>query len=255
VKFALPLPTPAQVARVAAVALVLLAATAARLAHADDASAWTPDAGLIEQVETMAKSGAGTAARGDAGSEPVRVEVKVGKLDPRLKLAPCARIEPYLPPGAPAWGATRMGLRCTQGSKLWNVSLPVTIGVYARALVVNTNLPAGTVLDGSQLSEAEVDLAGASGPTLRQAGQAVGRTLSRNLSAGAALRQADLKPRQFFAAGETVRVIAGGTGWQVESEGEALNAGIEGQPARVRTGSGRIVNARPVGDREVEILM
>jgi flagella basal body P-ring formation protein FlgA len=255
VKSALPLPRLADVARVAAIALVLVSATAARLARADEAPAWAPDAGLIEQVESIAKSGAGTAAHGEAGPDPVRVEVKVGRLDPRLKLAPCARIEPYLPPGAPVWGATRMGLRCTQGTKLWNVSLPVTIAVFARALVVNVTLPAGTVLEAGQLSEAEVDLAGASGPTVRQAAQAVGRTLSRNLAAGAALRQVDLKPRQFFAAGETVRVIAGGTGWQVEAEGEALNAGIEGQPARVRTGSGRIVNARPVGDRAVEILM
>lgn len=254
-KFVLAKPTLADVARVAAIGLVVVAATAARMARADDAAAWAPDAALIQQVETMARSGAGTAARGEAGQDPIRVEVKVGRLDPRLKLAPCARIEPYLPPGAPVWGTTRMGLRCTQGARPWNVSLPVTVSVFARALVVNTNLPAGTVLDATQLSEAEVDLAGASGPTVRQAGQAVGRTLSRNLSAGAALRQGDLKPRQFFAAGETVRVIAGGTGWQVESEGEALNAGIEGVPARVRTGSGRIVNARPVGDREVEILM
>lgn len=254
-KYSLPLPTLADVLRTAAVALVLVVATAARLAHADDAAAWAPDAGLIQQVETMAKTGAGHAAQGEAGPQALRVEVKVGRLDPRLKLAPCARIEPYLPPGAPAWGATRMGLRCTQGSKLWNVSLPVTISVYAQALVVNTNLPAGSVLEQGELSIAEVDLSAATGPTVRQAAQAVGRTLSRNLSAGAALRQADLKPRQFFAAGETVRVIAGGTGWQVESEGEALNAGIEGQPARVRTGNGRIVNARPVADRAVEILM
>ncbi|HEX4510727.1 MAG TPA: flagellar basal body P-ring formation chaperone FlgA [Burkholderiaceae bacterium] len=234
---------------------MLLAATAARIARADEAPGWTPDAGLIEQVETMAKSGAGTVARNDTGPDPVRVEVQVGKLDPRLKLAACAHIEPYLPPGAPVWGNTRMGLRCTQGAKLWNVSLPVGIHVYARALVVNTNLPSGTVLEAGQLAEGEVDLAAGSGPTVRQAALAVGRTLSRNLSAGAALRQADLKARQFFAAGETVRVIAGGAGWQVESEGEALNAGIEGLPARVRTGNGRIVNARPVGDRQVEILL
>ena len=73
--------------------------------------------------------------------------------------------------------------------------------------------------------------------------------------AGAALRQTDLKARQFFAAGETVRVVALGPGWQVITEGQAVNAGIEGQTARIRTDSGRILNARPSGDRQVELTL
>lgn len=36
---------------------------------------------------------------------PLRMEVQVGKLDPRLNLAPCLRMEPYLPSGSKLWGA------------------------------------------------------------------------------------------------------------------------------------------------------
>jgi len=46
----------------------------------------------------------------------LRMEVTVGALDSRLKLAPCAKVEPYLPPGTRLWGKTRLGLRC-MGSK------------------------------------------------------------------------------------------------------------------------------------------
>lgn len=254
-KSALPRPSLARVARWIAVAIVLVAATAARLAHAEDEAAWTPDTTLVQQVESMARSGAGVASQSLPGAGALRIDVKVGRLDPRLRLAPCSRIEPYLPQGAPAWGATRMGLRCTQGPRPWNVSLPVTVSVYAQSTVARTNLPAGTVLQADQLEQAEVDLAAAPGAAVRTAQTAVGRVLARTVAAGAPLRQTDLKPRQYFAAGETVRVVAGGSGWQVESEGEAINAGIEGQLARVRTGNGRIVNARPVGDREVELLL
>jgi len=135
------------------------------------------------------------------------------------------------------------------------VSLPLTVHVYMRAAVVNGNLGAGTVLEAGQLGEAEVDVAAAPGVALRDPGLAVGRTLARNLNAGAPVRVNDLKARQYFAAGETVRVVALGSGWQVVTEGQAMNAGVEGQTARVRTESGRILNARPSGDRQVELTL
>lgn len=207
-------------------------------------------AGLGAQVQQMAQDGAGRAGLGAA-----RVEVEVGQLDPRLKLAPCQRIEPYLPTGLPAWGRTRVGLRCTQGAKLWNVSLPVTVHVYARTLVTQAALPAGTVLAAGHFTEAEVDLAAAPGLPLARPELAVGRTLAKAVAAGAALRPADLKARQWFAAGETVRVTAAGPGWQVVTEAEALGPGLEGQPVRLRTAAGRLLQGRPVGDRQVEVAL
>ena len=235
-------------------ALAVLAAAGAPEAFAQDAPGYTPDDGLLQQVESMARTGA-SAATAASETPGVRVEVKVGKLDPRLRLAPCARIEPYLPPGLPVWGSTRMGLRCTQGAKLWNVSLPIMVSVYAKATVLKSNLAAGTVLDASQLMQAEVDLAAAPGAAVSDPALAVGRILGHNLLAGATLRQTDLKARQFFAAGETVRVTALGPGWQVVTEGQAISAGIEGQMVRVRTEGGRLLTARPTGDRQVEITL
>lgn len=238
----------------AGLAAAALAATlVAGPAGAQDEPSYAPDPALIQQVEAMARTGASAATA--SGTPGVRVEVKVGKLDPRLRLAPCLHIEPYLPSGLPVMGATRMGLRCTQGTKLWNVSLPIMVSVFAQATVLKNNLAAGTVLDGGQLMQAEVDLAAASGAAVSDPALVVGRTLGRNMMAGATLRQTDLKARQFFAAGETVRVTAIGPGWSVETEGQAINAGVEGQVARVRTESGRILNARPSGDRHVELTL
>ena len=41
-----------------------------------------------------------TLAQTQGGALPLRMEVSGGALDPRLRLAPCARVEPYLPAGA-----------------------------------------------------------------------------------------------------------------------------------------------------------
>ncbi len=246
------LPAARLARRLRAAALVAFA-LAGGAASAQDEPGYAPDAGVLKQVESMARNGASAATADQV--QGVRVEVKVGKLDPRLKLAPCLHIDTYLPHGLPIWGSTRMGLRCTQGAKLWNVSIPIQVSVYAQATVVRSALAAGTVLDAGQLMQAEVDIAAAPGAAVADPMLAVGRTLGRNVAAGATLRQADLKARQYFAAGETVRVTALGPGWQVETEGQAIGAGIEGQTVRVRTESGRLLNARPTGDRQVELTL
>jgi flagella basal body P-ring formation protein FlgA len=238
--------------RLRGAALALLAA-AGGPAIAQDEPGYTPDGALLQQVETMARSGASAATAEQA--KGVRVDVKVGKLDPRLKLAPCQHIDTYLPHGLPVWGATRIGLRCTQGAKLWNVSIPIQVSVYAQATVAKSALPAGTVLEAGQLTQAEVDIAAAPGAAVPDPMLVVGRTLGRALAAGATLRQTDLKARQFFAAGETVRVTAVGRGWSVETQGQAVGPGIEGQNVNVRTEAGRLLSARPSGDRQVEVTL
>lgn len=205
---------------------------------------------FAERISALAQDGARQAV-----AQPVRVNVEVGQLDPRLKLAPCQKIEPYLPPGLPAWGRTRVGLKCVQGPKLWNVSLPVTVHVWSRALVASSALPAGTVLEAGHLGQAEVDLAAAPGTPVLNPAALLGRSLAHPVAAGQALRQADLKSRQWFAAGDTVRLVASGPGWRIVSEGQAVSPGLEGQPARVRVESGKIVQGRPVGDREVEMSL
>jgi len=235
--------------RLAGLALAALAAAAS----AQDEPGYTPDNALLQQVETMARNGA-SAATAEQGSG-VRVEVKVGRLDPRLKLAPCQQIDPYLPPGLPVWGSTRIGLRCTRGVKAWNVSIPIQVSVYAQATVARSALPPGTVLDGSMLMQSEVDIAAAPGAAVPDPMLVVGRTLVRAVGAGATLRQTDLKPRQFFASGDTVRVTALGPGWQVVTEGQAVGAGIEGQSVRVRTDGGRLLSVRPTGDHQVEVTL
>lgn len=216
-------------------------------AHATDAVSL--DATLAQQVRELAREG--TRRVGPAG----RVEIDVGQLDPRLKLAPCEQVQPYLPAQARLWGSTRIGLRCLQGRTHWNVYLPITVKVYAPALVAAAALPAGSVIGAADLREAEVDWAGAPGVVYTRAEALVGRTLARPLVAGAGVRQGDLKPRVWFAAGDTVRITTLGDGFAVVGHGEALTPGVEGQAARVRTEGGRVVSAAPSGERQVELTL
>jgi len=215
------------------------------------------DTALEQQVRQLALDGSRAAAPGPAGTAPgaPRIEVQVGQLDPRLRLAPCQRVEPYLPEGTRPWGKSRIGLRCTQGSVKWNVYLPITVKVWGRALVAANAVSAGSVLGAADVALAEVDLAEDSAPPVVDADAAIGRAVTRTLKPGQSLRASHLRPRQYFAAGETVTVLAQGPGFSVAGEGQALTNGIEGQPARVRTESGRVLTGQPIGDKRVELGM
>ena len=158
-----------------------------------------------------------------------------------------------MPPGARLWGKTRIGLRCVHGATRWNVYLPITIKVFATALVATNGGVAGSVLSAADLTQAEVDLAEDNSPAIGRPELAVGRVLARALKPGQSLRQTHLRARQWFAAGETVTVSAEGPGFSVAGEGQALSNGIEGQTVRVRTDNGRIISGLPVGDRRVDL--
>lgn len=204
------------------------------------------------EAQTLATAAARAAF---AGRDEVRVEVHTGTLDPRLRLAPCARVETYLPPGQRAWGRMRVGMRCVEGAVAWNVYLPVTVKVFAPALVTAQPLATGTVLQSHQLKAGEADWAAAESPIVALPERAIGRTLARGLAAGAALRESDLKRRQWFAAGDAVRITARGRGFAVAGEGVALSHGIEGQSVRVRMEGGRTVTGVATGERRVELVL
>jgi flagellar basal body P-ring formation protein FlgA len=220
---------------------------AALPANAEDAAPALAS-GVLDQVRSLALGQA-------AAPGATRVEVVVGQLDPRLHLAPCERIEPYLPTNVRLWGKSRIGLRCKEGRTAWNVYLPIVVKVWGRALVVPAGATAGSVITEADLDEAEVDLAEEFTPVFFDRKLVVGRTLVQALRPGQAVRQAHIKSRQWFAAGETVKVVAVGEGFALEGVGQALTNGIEGQPARVRTENGRVVTGLPAGERRLELTL
>lgn len=207
----------------------------------------------IAEVSAFARSAAERAASAMPGVQ--RIDVQVGAADPRLRLAPCQRTEVRAVAGAPALGRTRVGLQCVEGEARWSISLPVTVAVWAPAWVAARAVPAGSKLEASDLRSAVVDLAGDRSPALTGAQPPAGRELQRPLAAGEPLRQSHLRTRQWFAAGDTVRVLGRGAGFTVVGSGQALGPGLDGQSARVRTESGRILTGIASGEASIEVAL
>ncbi len=184
-----------------------------------------------------------------------RVAIQVGEPDSRLRLAPCRRVEPHWPAGASPWGRTRVGLRCVDGDSPWNIFVPVTVQVFGPAVIAANPVAAGSTLQASDLRMADIDLAADRSPAVRDLQSVIGRDVQRAMAAGESLREQTLKVRQWFAAGDTVRLVARGDGFAIVSSGQALNAGVEGQATRVRTDNGRILTGTASGERLVELTL
>jgi len=221
------------------------------------AAAWADErvgASFQGQVEGLLKQ-ASVPKAAAGGPQPWRIEVVLGQLNPRLRLAPCDKVHTYMPEGARMWGRTRVGLRCEQGAVRWNVFWPVTVKVWAQGLVAVVPLRPGTPVQASDLQMAEVDLAADVSPALMRAEEIIGRNVIRGIQPGQSLRHDDVKARRWFTAGDPVRLTIRGKGFQVASEGTALAHGDEGRCARVRTESGKVICGLPTGNRQVELSL
>lgn len=190
-----------------------------------------------------------------ASALPLRMEVEVGALDPRLRLAPCERVEPYLPPNARLWGRSRLGLRCVQGATRWNVFLPITVRAYGPAWVLAAPVAAGATLSEHDAVPAEVDWASEPAAVIANPEDWVGQTAARSLQAGQALRQSMVRAPEAFKAGSPVRVVVQGPGYAVTSSGRALTAGAVGQNVRIRMANGRIVGGTVSEDGTVQAAL
>lgn len=222
----------------AGVSLTLVAAGAA----AQGAVALPPD--LQRDLQAQAAAAVGQAQ--------ARVEVTLGQLDPRLQLAPCARIESFLPANTRLWGRTRVGLRCTAGAG-WTVQLPVTVRVFGPALVAARPLAVGQAPTAADLQTAEIEWTREPQGVVTDEAQLDGRVLARTIAAGQPLPLAALRAPQVVAAGDPVRLQGQGAGFTVGADAVALGAALDGQPVRVRTESGRVLTGTARAGRRVEV--
>lgn len=237
--------------------LILLAAGSAALAKAQSV---VPS---VAAPIVMVPPSAAAATAPDATEQAVRIlverelgtrnrlEIRVGQLDTRVQLAPCARAEPFVPPGVKLWGRTQIGIRCTAGAS-WAIRLPVTIQVFAQVVVANTALTAGTPLSASDFRLEETDLTRENTPLVTELATLNGKQLTRSLTAGQPVRVDALRTPPTVNAGDPVQIILTGRGFTLSSEGIALTPGSEGQSLRVRTESGRVV-AGTLRDRTIEL--
>jgi len=185
---------------------------------------------------------------------PGRVEVNIGTLDDRLKLGPCGRVEPYIPAGVRLWGKAQIGLRCVEGSH-WSVFLPVEIRVFGQALVASRPLGFAQSVSADDVRLDEVEFTKEMGMAISDPHQLEGKTTTRQIAAGQVLRQDYFRTPPAIGAGDSVRVVYTGDGFNISTSGRAMGNAAEGQPVRVQTDGGRILQGIARAGRVVEMRL
>lgn len=164
----------------------------------------------------------------------------------------CRKISVSMPPGGKPWGRTHVQARCTDGAN-WSLFVPVDIHVTANYLVSARPLRAGQTIAEADLATRRGDLAELPANILTDAAQAIGQTASTTLPADRPLRTDLLRKPVVVRLGQSTRVVSGGSGFQVASEGKALGNAIAGQVVQIRMNSGQTVSGLAQADGTVRV--
>lgn len=177
---------------------------------------------------------------------------ELGKLDNRIVLAACAKLDVQLPPGNRLVGNSVLKIQCVSGAR-WALNLPIAVNIVSDYWVAARALPGGYEITESDLERRSGDLAQLPPSAITDLTQAVGRTVIGGIAAGAPLRSEALRPPYAVKANDYVKVIARGEGFEVASEGRAMGNANEGQMVSVKMASGTVVKglARAGGTVEV----
>lgn len=206
----------------------------------------------LDSLEQAAE--AGLRARVPAVAPGERLEIAVGRIDRRLRLAACAEpVQTTLPAGARLRGRTTLLLSCPQPS--WKIHVSATISHYAPVLVARVTLARDLPISASQIELQERDLGRLSHAALRDAEAVIGRLPSRQIQAGQVLNPRLIEAPSLVRRGERVTISAGDQRFQIRMRGEALGDAARGERVRVKAlGSQRVIEATVVAAGEVRTL-
>lgn len=184
---------------------------------------------------------------------PGEYTVLASRVDPRLKLAKCSQLQPYLPSGSRLWGNSSVGVRC-QGPEIWSLYVPVQIKVSNHVLVAVRPITSGQQVQAGDVELQLRDITRFAGSALTSLDQVAGRHVVAPVSNGTVLRAEMLRAANIIRQGQTVQISAKGNGFTVTSDGQAMGNASIGQVVTVKTRSGQLIKGVARGEGLVEVV-
>ncbi len=182
------------------------------------------------------------------------VEIQVGMIDHRLRLAQCddnIQFKIKEPPHNPRNISIRV--RCEQTHR-WTIYIPVTVDVYADIVVASRSMKRGEILTTDDLRLRRTNTATVGRGYMEQMNDAVGLEMKRAINTGDVVKSGHIKKPDVVVKGQRVVVSSKSAFLTVKAEGVALSNGHIGKLIRVKNEkSKRVVEARIVAPGEVVV--
>ncbi|WP_034919070.1 flagellar basal body P-ring formation chaperone FlgA [Erwinia sp. 9145] len=163
----------------------------------------------------------------------------------------CAAPQFSLPGNSRVWGMMSVAANCDQNRRYIQVEVQVT-GSY---LVATRQVPRGTALtaDDVKIQQGRLDTLPAR--TALTADEVTDAVTLRDITPGQPVTLMMVRQPWRVKAGQNVVVTASGEGFNISSEGRAMNNATATQPVRVRMNSGQIVSGKVAPDGNILISL
>jgi flagellar basal body P-ring formation protein FlgA len=148
-------------------------------------------------------------------------------------------------------GAVQVVLACEQPR--WTRQVGVRVSARVRAAVAARPLPRGHVITEADLLVTDTLLAGDGQPLTDDPAALIGRELLRPMAAGAAIALNAARDPSVIRKGQRVTVVLVDSGFEIRSEGVALQDGALGEPVPIRLRDGTVLSATVQGAGSVSV--
>lgn len=170
---------------------------------------------------------------------------------PQSQWPQCEMPEITLPANARPWGNVSLSVRCDGQRRFIQTQVQVS-GHYA---VAGRQFAAGEKITAQDIQMKQGRLDTLPPGVLLDAHFAQGAVSLRQINAGQPLTRTMLRRLWLIKAGQNVHVLAQGEGFNVNSNGKALNNAAAQDNVRVRMPSGQIVSGTVADDGTIRIML
>lgn len=191
-----------------------------------------------------------------ASSHNGRTEIKLGKLDSRLKLKSCdTGLEAFQAPGSRQMGNTTVGVRCPDDNG-WSIYVSAKIKVFGQVLVLRQPLTRGTTISEKDLDLVERNLSALPYGYYIDPKPVIGKLTKRTLAANSVLTPQMIQAPKLVKRGQRVTLVGESGPLTVRMVGEALADGGEGDLIRVRAdGSKRVIDGTVISQGVIKVTL
>lgn len=180
-------------------------------------------------------------------------DIKIGKIDPRLRLAECQQdLDIFLPQVHKRSGKMTVGIKC-QGPIQWKIFVSATVTQYQQAWVLNKNLSKTDVITRSDLMKQKVVIRDSRKLPFTDLKKMLNTSPKRTLRSGSVVFQDSVC---LVCRGDKVSVSATNQFLNISVEGVALSDAVLGEKVQVRNSqSKKIFTASVVGKNQLNVKL